>query len=232
MKISLNIGSSVSFLFWTLLVASALGAVLFDKTTPKNAAARANLPKIELNNFTLFEIAPNGLALKLSAQNAKQFIENGAKNPTREEFREVVLERNINGAMEVISAPVAVKKDAVIFFDEGARTLRGGYEMESQKATYRIDEKTLTGRGDFRILGNGQNIAGQDIFYDMGAKIIRAENITARLAISDAAKAAKTSPARAPRDLGDSQLLDSPQDSTPTDSTPQDSHPQDSRGAK
>ena len=181
MKNLLNIGNSVSLFFIFLLFVSVVVIFSFDKNEVVPYMNPGDIPKIELNNFTIYQIDKDNLLTKLHARNAKQFEK-------FEEFSDVVLERLNNNIIDRLTTSNAIKKDNAIFFDEGVNNNRDGYDMYSTRAVYFIDRNTLEGSGFFRINGNFQDIKGDDVYYDGKTGVVFAKNIQAKLNITKAKK--------------------------------------------
>lgn len=176
MKSLLNIGNSVSLFFALLLFFSIVVIFSFDKNAVIPYANHVDIPKIELNNFTIYQISNENLLTRLYAQNAKQFDK-------FEEFSNVTLERLNNNIIDKITTKSAIKKDNAIFFDDGVNDNRDGYDLYSTKGVYRIDKNILEGNGFFSISGNFQDIKGDDIYYDANTGLVSAKNINAKLNI-------------------------------------------------
>lgn len=174
MKNLLNIGNSVSVFFFFLLILSIIIIFLFDKNIISPYVSPIDIPKVELNNFTIYQINTENLLIKLNAKNAKQFDK-------FEELNDVVLERQNVGVLDTITAPLAIKKDDMIIFDEGVHYLRLGYDLYSTKGVYYITDNIMEGEGNFFIKGNFQNIIGNNIYYDAKNGITKADNVNAKL---------------------------------------------------
>ena len=181
MKNLLNIGNSVSLFFTFLLLLSIVVIFSFDKNAVTPYVSPGDIPKIELNNFTIYQISSENLLTRLYAQNAKQFDK-------FEEFSDVVLERLNNNIIDTITTKSAIKKDNAIFFDNGVNDNRDGYNLYSKKGVYHIDKNTLEGKGFFSINGNFQDIKGDDIYYDANTGLISAKNINAKLNVKKHSK--------------------------------------------
>lgn len=174
MKNFLNVGNSVSLFFVFLLILSVIIIFSFDKNIVTPYVSPGDIPKIELNNFTIYQINNENLLMKLYAKNAKQFDK-------FDEFSDVLLERLNNNIIDKITAPIAIRKDNIIFFDQGVNDFRDGYDIYTTKGIYHIDKNIMEGEGSFSIKGNFQNIIGEDIYYDAEHGITKAKNIQAKL---------------------------------------------------
>lgn len=178
MKNLLNIGNSVSLFFVFLLFVSIVIIFSFDKDTVMPHVNVGDIPKIELNNFTIYQINNENLLTKLYARNAKQFDK-------FEEFSDVILERLNNDIIDKMATKSAIKKDNVIFFDDGVNNSRDGYDLYSTKGVYHIDKNILEGNGFFSINGNFQDIKGDNIYYDANTGLLSAKNINAKLNVKN-----------------------------------------------
>lgn len=184
MKSLLNIGNSVSSFFVFLLFFSIVAIFSFDNSVQESYLNPVDIPKIEFNNFILYQLDNEKLLTKLQAKNAKQFDK-------FEEFNDVVLERMNNNIIDKITTSNAVKKDNVIFFDNGVNDVREGYDLYTTVGVYYINDNILDGNGSFYINGNFQDVRGEDIYYDANKGIITAKNINAKLKIDNTNKGKK-----------------------------------------
>lgn len=174
MKTFLNAGNSISLFFAFLLILSVIIIFSFDRNVVSPYVSPGDVPKIELNDFTIYQITSKNLLMKLNATNAKQFDK-------YEEFRNVILERLTNNTLDMITAPIALKKGDTIFFEQGVMDSRDGYDLYTTKGVYRIDKNVMEGEGAFSIYGNSQDIIGDNIYYDAKNGITRGNNIYAKL---------------------------------------------------
>ena len=184
MKNLLNIGNSVSFFFIFLLIFSVIAIFSFDNNRTTSYLNPIDVPKIEFNNFTIYQINNENLLTKLQAKNAKQFDK-------FEEFNDVVLERLNKNIIDKIITSNAIKKEDAIFFNNGVNNFRDGYDLHTKSGVYYIDSNILDGNGDFYIKGNFQDIKGEDIYYDANKGIITAKNINAKLKVENTNKGKK-----------------------------------------
>ncbi len=178
MKNLFNIGNSVSFFFISLLVFSSIAVFLFDDDKERVYLNPIDLPKIEFNNFIIYHMNNENLITKMQAKNAKQFDK-------FEEFNDVVLERLNNNIIDKIVTSNAIKKDNVIFFNNGVNDFRDGYDLYTKSGVYYINDNILDGDGYFYINGNFQDIKGENVYYDANNGIVTANNIHAKLKIKN-----------------------------------------------
>lgn len=171
-----NIANSVTMFFVALLLASITIVLSFNTSYTSPHFTQNTIPKIEIHNFTAFEVTQDALLSKLTAKNGRQF---DSKNKTTiEELDDIVVERN-SDTFDILSAKSARKVGDEIYFDNGVKNIRDGYEMYSQIATYNLQSKALKGKYDFYIKSKFEDIKGENISYESG--IIKAENITANI---------------------------------------------------
>lgn len=172
MKSLLNIGNSISAFFALLLCLSVAIVLSFDKEPISPYSGSNEMPKIELHNFTIYHIDKENLALRLDADNAKQF-------EGFEEFHDVILERSA----AKITAPLAVRRDNIITFPTGANHYRDGYDMFVADGFYDTDKRVLDGEGFFSIIGNERDLKGDNIYYNAKSGAIRADNVYGTFAL-------------------------------------------------
>lgn len=174
MKNLLSIGNSVIIFFVLFLLFSVIIVFSFSENFLDVKISSSPLPKIEINNFTIYQINDKNLDLVLSASSAKQFSD-------FEEFNNVVLNKYANGVLDTISAPKAIKRDDNIFFDSGVKNIRDGYSIYSKEGIYYLSTNTFEGKNDFNISNEYHNIRGNNIFFDSKKGVVEAYDIDAKL---------------------------------------------------
>lgn len=173
MKTLLTTGNSIVVFFSVLLVSSVLIIIFFNADSGGKYFNDERFPKIEINNFTLYQINNKNLVLQLQASNAKQY-------DMFEEFNEITMRRYVNGDIDTIFAPSAIKKDNVLFFNDGLENSRAGYVFHTQEGIYYVDDNILQGNKSFSMNGEYQMILGNNIYYDAKNGLIRANDIQAK----------------------------------------------------
>lgn len=182
----INTGNSVSLFFLSLLIFSIVIVFSFEAKATPPPFSHNSIPKIEINNFTAYEITSDLLLSKLTAQNGKQFEiapKNGDKNAKKESFEElseVTLERN-GESFDLLKAPHARRVGDIVYFDNGVSDLRDGYEMYSEVAHYNFKSRKLVGKEGFYIKSQSEDIKGENIVYDAQNGTIKARNINAKI---------------------------------------------------
>lgn len=172
MKHLLTIGNSITVFFSILLTSSILLIIFFNVDNGKVYYSDKQFPKIEINDFTLYQIDNKNLILQLNAVNAKQY-------DMFEEFSHIIMKRYVNNEIDTISAPNAIKKGNILFFNDGLGYDRGGYIFHTQEGVYSIDDGILKGNKSFSIKNEYQNILGNNIYYDSKKGLIKAYDIKA-----------------------------------------------------
>ena len=182
----INTGNSVSLFFLLLLVFSVAIVFSFDTNHTPPQFSENSMPKIEINNFTAYEITQNALISKLTAKNGKQFeiAPNTTKKEQFEELSDIILEHN-GETFDLLKAQSAKKVGDEIFFDNGVSDLRDGYEMYSEVAHYDLKTRKLIGRQSFFIKSKSEDIKGENIRYDSQSGIIKADNIKAKIKLKN-----------------------------------------------
>ena len=182
----INTGNSVSLFFLLLLIFSVAIVFSFETNRTPPQFSENSMPKIEINNFTAYEITSDSLLSKLTAKNGKQFeiatksAKSGAKKESFEELSDITLERK-GESFDLLKAQSAKRVGDEIFFDNGVSDLRDGYEMYSEVAHYDLKTRKLTGKEGFFIKSKSEDIKGENIRYDSQNGIIKADNIKAKI---------------------------------------------------
>ena len=182
----INTGNSVSLFFLLLLIFSVAIVFSFETNRIPPQFSENFMPKIEINNFTAYEITSDSLLSKLTAKNGKQFevatksAKSGAKKESFEELSDITLERK-GESFDLLKAQSAKRVGDEIFFDNGVSDLRDGYEMYSEVAHYDLKTRKLTGKEGFFIKSKSEDIKGENIRYDSQNGIIKADNIKAKI---------------------------------------------------
>lgn len=168
--------NSVTIFFIALFIGSIFIVLSFSANYAPPPISTHKVPKIEIRNFTAYEIDDKALLTKLSAKQGKQFeLSNKA---TTEELSDVIVERN-SEAFDTLHAHKARKVGDNIYFDEGVKNVRDGYEIYSDIAIYDLQTKAIKGRDDFYIKSAFEDIKGKNISYENG--FIKAQNIKAEI---------------------------------------------------
>lgn len=168
--------NSVTIFFIALFIGSIFIVLSFSANYAPPPISTHKMPKIEIRNFTAYEIDDKALLTKLSAKQGKQFeLPNKA---TTEELSDVIVERN-SEAFDTLHAHKARKAGDNIYFDEGVKNVRDGYEIYSDIAIYDLQTKAIKGRDDFYIKSAFEDIKGKNISYENG--FIKAQNIKAEI---------------------------------------------------
>lgn len=181
----INTGNSVSLFFLLLLIFSVAIVFSFETNRTPPQFSENTMPKIEINNFTAYEITSDSLLSKLTAKNGKQFEvatkdAKGAKKEQFEELSDITLERK-GESFDLLKAQSAKRMGDEIFFDNGVSDVRDGYEMYSEVAHYDVKTRKLTGKEGFFIKSKSEDIKGENIRYDAQNGVIKAENIKAKI---------------------------------------------------
>lgn len=181
----INTGNSVSLFFLLLLVFSVAIVFSFETNRTPTQFSQNSMPKIEINNFTAYEITNDSLLSKLTAKNGKQFevatkSANSAEKEQFEELIDITLERK-GESFDLLKAKSAKRMGDEIFFDNGVSDLRDGYEMYSEVAHYDLKTRKLTGKESFFIKSKSEDIKGENIRYDSQNGVIKADNIKAKI---------------------------------------------------
>lgn len=177
MKSLFHIGNSVSLFFTALLLLSIIIIFSFDKNAISPYASPSSVPKIEVGDFIAYEIDDTSLLSKLIGSNAKQF--DSFEEITNAEFYRKSSDSTNNSGFDVLKAPTAIRKDNIIYFDNGVHSQKNGYDMYSKIAVYNVNSKLLDGKEDFSIISEFDDIKGQNLYYDSINGIARANNIKA-----------------------------------------------------
>lgn len=174
-----NTANSVPIFFIALFVGSIAILLSFNVSYTPTHAPTQQMPKIELYNFTAYEIDDKALLTKLSAKNGKQF--ELPNKSTIEELSDVLVERN-SEAFDTLQARKARKVGNDIYFDEGVKNVRDGYEIYSDIAIYNLQNKGIKGRDNFYIKSAFEDIKGKNISYENG--FIKAQDIKAKIKLA------------------------------------------------
>lgn len=177
MKSLFHIGNSVSLFFAALLLLSIIIIFSFDKNAVSPYASSSSVPKIEVGDFVAYEIDEKSLLSKLVGGNAKQF--DSYEEISNAEFYRKSSDSENSSGFDVLKAPTAIRKDNIIYFDNGVHSQKNGYDMYSKIAVYNVNSKLLDGKEDFSIVSKFDNIQGQNLYYDSINGIARANNIKA-----------------------------------------------------
>jgi hypothetical protein len=158
-------------LFFTLLLGLLIG--MFSYFTPNDRAAedKRDIPKIELTNFTLYEISPKRIDHILEGKEGKKFDEYYVI--TSAKFSD-----NTKKLFQSIRSDNADYRDDIIKVDGNVHYIReDGLEFRSNEGTYNTKESLIQTKGSFVITQNLNRIDGTALLYNTEEDTVSANQV-------------------------------------------------------
>jgi len=155
-----------------LLIGAVLGSIFFFfKPLQVDIATPGELAQIELERFTVYEVAADGVKTILAGAHASRF-------PDRYEVDDLNLTDRSEGHVETMQARKGIYKEPLISLDGDVRFRRDdGYTFETQKADYNQSSGDVRAPGSFVLWQAGDRVDGRNLFYNIKSGDITAKKI-------------------------------------------------------
>ena len=158
-------------LFFILIIALLSSIYLFFKPLALTQREFVEIPLVELNNFTLYELDNNDLKILLSAKVAKRYSD-------RYEIKNINYTDNKDKYLVNIQADSAIYKDDYIDLDGNIIFNReDGLMFKTQKAQYSRKDDLVTTDGLFSANIDDGNMTGYNLKYNNKLNIVESKNI-------------------------------------------------------
>jgi lipopolysaccharide export system protein LptA len=160
-------------LFFFLTLAFLLG--MYGYFTPEYNATQVGkeVPKIELSDFTLYEISHQGVDHILEGKEGKKF----------EQYYEVTSAKfsdNTDALFQTIQSDQADYRNDVISLEGNVHYVReDGLEFRSNKGSYDSNASLVKFPGSFTITQNANRINGEHLLYNTKLESVSANRIHA-----------------------------------------------------
>ncbi|MDP2850699.1 MAG: LPS export ABC transporter periplasmic protein LptC [Sulfuricurvum sp.] len=158
-------------LFFVLIVGFLMGMYVYF--TPDNSLTQdmGEIPKIELSNFTLYEISHKGIDHILSGDEGKKFDEYYVI--TSAKFSD-----NTKNLFQSIRSDDAEYRNDIIQLDGNVHYVReDGLEFRSHEGSYNTQKSLVQTQGSFVITQNANRVEGTRLLYNTELDTVSANQV-------------------------------------------------------
>lgn len=157
------------FFFFSLLIYFAISPYVIDQKKLKE------IPQLEFQGFTSFEIEGENLKLMLSGESAKRYDD-------RLLVKEFAVYQESNNSVRIISAKEGVHKGKELLL-RGSVEYQGqeGLLLQTEEATLNTKRNTISVKAPFYLKQNGTVIEGTSLFFNQNNDKIVAKGVKASL---------------------------------------------------
>lgn len=175
----LNSTNNILIFFLILLFITLCSVFLFVPNTFTKSDENAQIAKIELKNFSMYQISESFVEMKIEGERALEFSD-------YEVIYDFLVSRYRIGDtkknFEYISGTKVVKKGNNFDFPSGAiYTKSDGENFWSEAGSYSYATRVFKGKGDFSFNSSIGEFRGKDIIYDQKSRNIQAKNIISKI---------------------------------------------------
>lgn len=161
-------------MFFLLVLGLILAIYGYFAPTYKYTKDAGEIPKIELYNFTLYEISHRGIDHLLEGKEGKKFEE--YYTVTSAKFSD-----NTKHLLHFVESDRAHYRDDFLKLDGNLRyTRQDGLEFHTQRGTYDTKKGVIVTPESFFIVQNNHRIDGENIRYEVDRQWITANRIRAK----------------------------------------------------
>ncbi|UFS61318.1 hypothetical protein LOH54_06530 [Sulfurimonas sp. HSL-3221] len=155
-----------------LLIGAVLGGIfLFFKPLQVDIASPGELAQIELDRFTVYEVASTGVKTILAGHHASRF-------PDRYEVVDLNLTDRSEGHVETMKASKGIYKEPLITLEGDVRFRRDdGITFETAKADYNQSSGEVRAPGAFVLWQARDRVDGRNLYYNLNSGDISAKKI-------------------------------------------------------
>lgn len=160
-------------LFFVLLLSMLLGVFLFFKPIKTAPTPTKEVAQLELINFTLYSMKPEGVENVLAGSLGQRFED-------RYEVTNVTFSDATKSQMEVMHADRGLyREDRIDLSGNVTYRQEGGIEFQSEQAHYDLNDSVVTTPGAFVVTMNESRVDGERLYFQTKERHMKAENINA-----------------------------------------------------
>lgn len=158
-------------LFFVLIVAFLMGMYGYFSPNYTSTQESGEIPKIELSDFTLYEISHKGIDHILSGVEGKKFDEYYVI--TSAKFSD-----NTKNLFQSIRSDDAEYRNKIIQLDGNVHYVRAdGLEFRSQEGSYDSQRSLVQTKGSFVITQNANRVEGTKLLYNTELDTVSANQV-------------------------------------------------------
>ena len=160
--------------FFALLLGVTVSSLFFFNDSKNEEVAREELALLELRGWQLYELG-DSVNTDLKGKSARKYAD-------REVYEEFEIQKISDGAKEILSGNLALRKGDDYEFPNGVEYMREpGTHFFSEAGTYNMKEEIFRGRGKFSMMDPSNRTTGRNISYDRRLDVLNAEEINASI---------------------------------------------------
>ena len=160
--------------FFALLLGITVSSLFFFKDSKNEEVAREELALLELRGWQLYELG-DSVNTDLKGKSARKYAD-------REVYEEFEIQKISDGAKEILSGNLALRKGDDYEFPNGVEYMREpSTHFFSEVGTYNMKEEIFRGRGKFSMMDPRNRTTGRNISYDRRLDVLNAEEINASI---------------------------------------------------
>lgn len=157
--------------FFLLVLAMLIGMFSCFKPGTATDSDAAEIPKIELYTFTLYEISPKGVEHVLEGKEGKMFND-------RYEVTSAKFSDNTGSLVQSVSADTVLYKKPLVNLDKEVHYEReDGLEFRSREARYNTDTATISTEGAFVLTQRSNRVDGKKLTYNTRTDDVLADDV-------------------------------------------------------
>lgn len=158
-------------LFFATIFAMLIGMFVYFEPSYVGNQKREEIPSIELESFTLYEISKNGIDHVLQGHEGKRFED-------RYELASATFTDNTQHLSQLVTANNVIYKGDVIDLKGSVNYRReDGLRFQSQEGEYNTRTSVVLTRGPFTITQNANRIDGEQLHFNTASDEIAANDI-------------------------------------------------------
>ena len=162
---------SINF-FFVLVLSALVGMYAYFKPTMFKEETKVEVPKFELESFSVYEISALGIDRFFQGEHGKRF-------ENRYEVSSAKFSNNSKTLFESISANNALYKDDIITLDGNVHYIRAdGLQFHSDEGKYDTPHSLVTTRGNFVITQNNNRVNGTQLQLNTKSHTVSANAVS------------------------------------------------------
>lgn len=158
--------------FFLLILGLLVGMFAYFKPTYSSVGGSEEIPAIELQSFTLYEISHRGIDHVLTGEDGKMFED-------RYEISSAVFSDNTKKLTQTVKAKKAVYQSDVVELSGDVRYERAdGLRFFSKEGRFDTNSSVVSTKGAFEITQNTHRVEGTKLYYNTSRDTVSADSVS------------------------------------------------------
>ena len=159
-------------LFFVLILGLLVGMFAYFKPAYTSYGTGEEIPAIELQTFTLYEISRQGIDHVLTGEDGKMFDD-------RYEISSAIFSDNTKKLAQTVKAQKAVYRNDVVDLSGNVRYERAdGLRFFSKEGKYDTNLSVVSTKGAFEIIQNRHRVEGTKLYYNTARDTVSADSVS------------------------------------------------------